>query len=125
MHARTHTGGVRAKGCFGFWVERAEWLSGAPRGRVFENPKAEKEGVRRARFIERRGLKGRGEETRQHLRGSRVIARSGVKRGSETFVMPVLVVVMHLRVRLGRSRQPQRHQKARERRADEREAEHS
>ena len=126
MGARTLTGWRVRAGCFGFfWIERAEWPSGAPRGRVFENPETKKERIRRARFGGRRGCKERRDETRERLRGSRVIARARVERGGETFMRRVSVVVMQLLVRLRRSRQPQRHQEARERRTDEREAEHS
>lgn len=93
---------------------------------MFENPETEKEGIRRACFADPQDFKKRGDETRERLRGSRVLARTRVQRGGETFVMPMLVaVVMHLLVRLRRSRQPQRHHETRERRADERGAEHS
>ena len=90
---------------------------------MFENPEAEKEGIRRARFIGRCGFKKRGDETRERLRGCRVIARASVQRGGKTLVLAAAIVVMQPLVRPWRGRQPQRHHKARQHCADERETE--
>ena len=90
---------------------------------MFENPETEEERIRRARFAGRHGCKKRGDETRERLRRSRVIARTGVQCGGETFVMRAAIVVMQPLVQLRRSGEHEREHEAREHRADQREAE--
>jgi hypothetical protein len=110
MDARTLTGGARARVVL-VWIERAERLSGAPRGRVFENPMTEKKGAGRARANHRRGLEERRDETRERGGGRRIIAPAGMEHRGETLVMPVARVVvnrlMHLRRRGHRQHQQQ------------------
>lgn len=104
---------------------RAEWLSGAPRRRVFKNPETEKERLRTERFIDRADFNEIREEPTER-RGSGVVATARMKHSGEAFVMLAILMitgVMQPLVQFRRSGQRERQDEASERGADEGDAE--
>ncbi len=79
---------------FALGFPRAEWLSGAPRRRVFKNPKPKIERVYRKRPVDLTGLNDACDKTHERRRGRVVFTPAGVQNRGQALVVIVTVVMM-------------------------------
>ena len=113
--------GATAHGWFGGLGLRAEWLSGAPGWRVFEDPGCQERRRNRDRMIRFIDLQQRGDKRDESGRRREVIAATRMEHRCQTFMMSMLVVavVMQSLVQLRRGRQHQGNKEPGERRKND------